>query len=90
MKSTRNIAGRNSDVKRDGPNIKDPFIRGRRQFSVCKAVKRPLKPYSHPSLVTKVDSQLEITRADAFSMIRTITKNILQVFLFQMKVLALG
>ena len=49
--------------------------------SVCvRLLKEPLKPHPRPSLLTKVDMQLKITRADAFSMIKTITKNILQVF----------
>lgn len=55
-------------------------------FICVKLLKEP--PFNPtPSIFTKGDMQLEITRADAFSMIRTIAKNILQVFLFQMKVL---
>lgn len=70
--------------KKDKPNSKHLFIRGRRQLNTWEAVKNLSKPHS---IFTKVDLQLEIIRADAFPMTRSITKNILQVFLFQMKVL---
>lgn len=81
----RNIPKRSIGAKKDKPDSKPLFIRGYRQSNTCETVREPLKPHS---TFTKVDLQLQITRADAFSMTRSITKNILQgFFLFQMKVL---